>query len=411
MTNDEIIFITGICGYIGSNLAQYLLECEEYENYQIHGCDNFFKEHSDQRYREMMALQNPRLRIYLADLNHYETTQQLLRPREGTVKFIIHTSAAASAITSMRWPFEDFMNNAYSAALLARYLVNCLIERSGVHHTELPVERQVEAMKGSALNEEIPKLLVMTTNKVYGMIEGSIWVDPRVIPGSLWYNPGVAENPPVQQVELLETETQWVPSIPWLREHGVSEHFRLDTCQQYGVHKTFEGLLALDLNASYNLVTTEIRPTTMTGQMYFDQYAILAHGWVDYLTKLACQGQQVTVFGDGKQVRDPVHGWDVLKMIRIIMDKQVTEPDVVAGKAFNVGGGPESAFSLLDLFELLEEITGRPISYRHELSRQADPRWYCSNIELAEAALGWKKEFSIKNIVEELVTHFSTPNE
>ncbi len=403
MTNDEAIFITGICGYIGSNLARYLLDCEEYENYQIIGCDNLYKAHSDQRYSELMALQNPRLRIHLADLNHYESTQRLLDPRGETVKFIIHTSAAASAITSMRWPFEDFMNNAYSAAIIARFLVNRLIDRSGVRNSKLAVELQVEAMKDVALNDDIPKLLAMTTNKIYGMIEGSMWVDPRAIPGSLWYNPDEAENPPIKQVELMETETQWLPTSSWLRTHGISEHFRLDTCQQYGVHKTFEGLLALDLNASYNLITTEIRPTTMTGQMYFDQYAILAHGWVDYLTKQVCQGKQVIVFGDGKQVRDPVHGWDVLQMIRLIMDKQLTDPDIVAGKAFNIGGGPESAFSILDLFEMLEELTEHPASYRNELSRQADPRWYCSNTELAEAVLGWKKQYSIQNIVEELV--------
>jgi len=409
MAEEEIIFITGICGYIGSNLARYLLECEEYETYQIHGCDNFFKEHSDQRYRELVAIQNPRLCIYLADLNHYETTQRLLRPREGVVKSIVHTSAAASAIISMRFPFADFMNNAYSAAVLARFLVDRLVEKSGVRHTELPVEHQVEVMKEAALSEDVPKLIALTTNKVYGMIEGSMWVDPRAIPESLWYNPDAAENPPVRRIELLETETQWVPNIPWLREHGVSEYFRLDTCQQYGVHKTFESLLTLDLNASYNLVTTEIRPTTMTGRMYFDQYAILAHGWVDYLTKQICHGKQVTVFGDGKQVRDPVHGWDVLKMIRAIMDKQATEPDAVAGKAFNVGGGPENAWSILDLFELLEEFTGRPVTYRLELPRQADPRWYCSNIELAEKILDWKKDIPIRQIVEELATHHTNP--
>lgn len=408
MNNDDIIFITGICGYIGSNLARYLLECEAYETFQIHGCDNFFKEHSDQRYRELIALQNPRLQIYLADLNHYETSQKLLHPRNGSVKYIVHTSAAASAIISMRFPFPDFMNNAYSAAVLARILVDYLIDEAGVRHTELSLEHQVEAIKEVALSKNVPKLISLTTNKVYGMIEGSMWVDPRVIPGSIWYDPSAAEEPPVRRVELLETETQWVPTIPWLHNHGISEYFRLDTCQQYGVHKTFEGLLTLDLNNSYNLITTEIRPTTMTGQMYFDQYSILAHGWVDYLTKQVCQGNQVTVFGDGKQVRDPVHGWDVLKMIEMIMKIQATEPDIVAGKAFNIGGGPENAASILDLFNILEEITERPVTYRLDIPRQADPRWYCSNTELAEKVIGWKKEVSFRQIVEMLVDRHVT---
>jgi len=409
MPDEEIIFITGICGYIGSNLARYLLESDEYETYQIYGCDNLFKEHSDQRYREMMAHNNPRLHIFLTDLNHYDTVQRLLSPRTGVVKYIIHTSAAASAIQSMRYPFVDFMNNAYSASVLARFLVDRLVKHAGVRHTKLPLEQQIEAMKEIALNEAIPKLISLTTNKVYGMIEGSIWVDPRTIPGSLWYNPRDAENPPVQQVELVETETQWVPNIPWLREHGVSEYFRLDTCQQYGVHKTFEGLLTLDLNASYRLVTTEIRPTTMTGRMYFNQYAILAHGWVDYLTRQICHDEQVTVFGDGKQVRDPVHGWDVLKMILAIMNKQSSDPEGVAGKAFNVGGGPENALSILDLFEILEEFTGRSVMCKHQIPRQADPRWYCSNIELAETVLGWQKEVSSRQIVEELVAYHTNP--
>jgi CDP-paratose 2-epimerase len=95
-------------------------------------------------------------------------------------------------------------------------------------------------------------------------------------------------------------------------------------------------------------------------------------------------------------------------MIQLVMDKQLTDPDTVAGKAFNIGGGPDSAFSILDLFEMLEELTERPASYRNELSRQADPRWYCSNTELAEAVLGWKKQYSVQNIVEELVNSSPT---
>ena len=87
------------------------------------------------------------------------------------------------------------------------------------------------------------------------------------------------------------------------------------------------------------------------------------------------------------------------------MNKQSTTPEVVAGKAFNVGGGPENALSILDLFERLEEFTNHSINYCCEIPRQADPRWYCSNIEFAETILDWEKEISSEQIIEELVTY------
>ena len=102
-------------------------------------------------------------------------------------------------------------------------------------------------------------------------------------------------------------------------------------------------------------------------------------------------GRDVTIFGDGKQVRDVLHVDDLLRAY----EAAIRAPDKVAQQAFNIGGGPAHVLSLLDLIEMLEARLDRKMTLRWGDWRPGDQQVYVSDIRKLEAALGWKPEIGV----------------
>jgi CDP-paratose 2-epimerase len=107
-------------------------------------------------------------------------------------------------------------------------------------------------------------------------------------------------------------------------------------------------------------------------------------GWVAHFLIRALEGQPITIYGDGKQVRDILDVSDAVGAYVRALDRI----DDVAGRAFNLGGGPDNAVSLLQLVDEIRTIVGRDIELKFEDWRQGDQRWYVSDTHSARAALG-----------------------
>jgi CDP-paratose 2-epimerase len=110
-------------------------------------------------------------------------------------------------------------------------------------------------------------------------------------------------------------------------------------------------------------------------------------------------GRDITIFGDGKQVRDVLHVDDLLRAY----EGAIRAPDKVAQQAFNVGGGPGQLLSLLDLVEMLERRLGRAIALRWDDWRPGDQQVYVSDIRKLHTALSWKPEIGVESGIAQLM--------
>src|SRR5690606_20821610 len=106
----------------------------------------------------------------------------------------------------------------------------------------------------------------------------------------------------------------------------------------------------------------------------------------------------ITIYGDGKQVRDVLHVDDLVRAY----EAAITSPDKIKGQAFNIGGGTSQLLSLVDLIGLLEQRMGRKIPLRYDDWRPGDQRVYISDVRKLERVLGWKPEISVAEGVAQL---------
>jgi CDP-paratose 2-epimerase len=116
-------------------------------------------------------------------------------------------------------------------------------------------------------------------------------------------------------------------------------------------------------------------------------------GWVAHFLIRALEGKPITIYGDGKQVRDILDVGDAVNAYASALENI----DAVRGQVFNLGGGPANAISLLELIEEIRSITGRDVELRFEDWRRGDQRWYVSDTHAARSALnlpqpcGWRE--------------------
>jgi CDP-paratose 2-epimerase len=122
-------------------------------------------------------------------------------------------------------------------------------------------------------------------------------------------------------------------------------------------------------------------------------------GWVAWFAIAAMLGRDITIFGDGKQVRDILHVDDLVRAY----EAAIVAPEKVAGEAFNVGGGPSQILSLIDLVGALEHRLHSKIPLRWDDWRPGDQRVYVSDIRKLQKALDWKPEIDLNKGVPQLM--------
>jgi CDP-paratose 2-epimerase len=213
-----------------------------------------------------------------------------------------------------------------------------------------------------------PPLLFTSTNKVYG---------------------GLGD------VELGERATRYEPLDPALLGHGIPESRPLQFCTPYGCSKGAADQYVLDYARSYGLPTVVFRMSCIYGP---HQCGNEDQGWVAHFLISALLGQPITVFGDGKQVRDVLFVEDLVDAL-IRADADVER---LSGRAFNIGGGPKCAVSLVELIELIAEQQGERPRVAFGPWRRGDQRYYVSDTSAFTAATGWRPRVSPREGVRRL---------
>jgi CDP-paratose 2-epimerase len=183
---------------------------------------------------------------------------------------------------------------------------------------------------------------------------------------------------PAGGIEERETRYEF-RDIP----QGVSEERRLDFHSPYGCSKGAADQYTLDCHKSYGLKTVTFRQSCIYGP---HQFGVEDQGWVAWFIIAALLGRPLTIYGDGKQVRDVLHVDDLARLYEMA----AMNADKVNGKAYNIGGGPENAISLLELLALLEKRLGRPVPRAKADWRRGDQPVYVSDLSRVSTDLGWR---------------------
>jgi CDP-paratose 2-epimerase len=173
----------------------------------------------------------------------------------------------------------------------------------------------------------------------------------------------------------------WLPADPAVRDCGVGEARRLDFHTPYGCSKGAADQYVLDYARSFGVPAAVLRMSCIYGP---HQMGTEDQGWVAHFLISALAGQPITIFGDGRQVRDILFIDDAVEAYVAAWRHIGT----VRGQAFNLGGGPANAVSLLQLIRHIETLTGRPVDVEFRDWRAGDQRYYVSDTGRARRALG-----------------------
>jgi CDP-paratose 2-epimerase len=178
--------------------------------------------------------------------------------------------------------------------------------------------------------------------------------------------------------------------------NGVAETEQLDFYSPYGCSKGVADQYTIDYARIYGLKTVTFRQSCIYGTR---QLGIEDQGWVAWFAIAATLGKALTIYGDGKQIRDVL---DVRDLVRAY-EMAYAARDRISGRAYNVGGGPTNTMSLLELLAHLERVTGQPIPRRHADPRPGDQPVFVCDVRAAEADFGWKPTISVEAGVGHLI--------
>jgi len=193
------------------------------------------------------------------------------------------------------------------------------------------------------------------------------------------------------------------------KPNGFDESVNLDFHSPYGTSKGSADQYMLDFARIYGLKTVVFRHSSMFGGRQFSTYD---QGWLGWFTaqaiqiKEGTQKEPFTISGNGKQVRDLLHADDVTALYL----KAAEKIEIIKGQAFNVGGGIENSFSLLELFSFLESELDIKMEYTQLPFRESDQRVFVADISKAKELIGWKTRVSKEKGIYKMIDWVSKQN-
>ena len=169
---------------------------------------------------------------------------------------------------------------------------------------------------------------------------------------------------------------------------GIAETQPLDPCTPYGCSKAAADFYTLDHARIYGLKALTLRQSCIYGPR---QFGVEDQGWVAWFAMAARLDLPLTIYGDGKQVRDLLHVDDLVALYLLAADRA----EACLGRAYNVEGGPANTLSLLELIERLALWSGAPLDPSFAEARHGDQRVFVADSSRALEELGWSPQIGI----------------
>ncbi len=285
---------------------------------------------------QWLTEQHSNITLCQADLR---TDQAVLDEIVAKAEAIYHLAGQVAVTTSVTNPREDFDINALGTFNL------------------------LEAIRLRA--QKNPILIYSSTNKVYGGME---------------------------EVEIEEQNGRYgYKDYP----NGIAEDQLIDFHSPYGCSKGAADQYVRDYARIYGLRSVVFRQSCIYGPR---QFGIEDQGWVAWFTIATLADRPITIYGDGKQVRDVLYIEDLVRAFQTATE----QIDKTAGKIYNIGGGPTNTMSLLELVEFLKEYHGKAIKPDFGDWRPGDQPVYISDISKAKQEFGWEPKIKAKDGVKRL---------
>lgn len=310
------ILITGSCGFIGCNIALKAME----QGHEIIGFDNLSR--LGVEYNLVELNKNNHFFLIRGDVRNHSDFKKI-----PEVEAIIHLAAQPGISWSITNPRYDFEVNALGTLNILEFAR----ERS-----ELPV---IYASTNKCYSEEINEISMREGDTRY------YWTDDK-------YKNGIPESFPVDSA-------------------GKHPH------SPYGVSKLAGDLLMQEYYHIYGVPTVVNRMSCIAGQW---QQGCEDQGWLAWFVFVKMFDSVLTIYGDGKQVRDVLNVGELANLYL----QQLSDIDTYKGNVYNIGGGPENTYSLLEAMAHLVELDGRDFRIVYKERRLADHIIYISSLKKIE---------------------------
>lgn len=289
--------------------------------------DNLSRPGVEQNLQWLRDQHGDRMQVITGDIRDEKTVARAV----SGASHVFHFAAQVAVTTSLDQPRDDFLVNAHGTLNL------------------------LEAARA----RPVPPFFLMTsTNKVYGDLA---------------------------DLALQPTGQHYQPLDQAVRAGGISEARPLDFHSPYGCSKGAADQYVLDYARSYGMRTMVFRMSCIYGPR---QFGTEDQGWLAHFILRALRGEPITVYGDGRQVRDVLYVEDLVSAFLLAEQNA----GALSGRAFNIGGGPANAISLLDLLDRIEALQGRRPAVTFDDWRTGDQRYYVSDTRAFEQATGWRRK-------------------
>ena len=262
-----------------------------------------------------------------------------VRRAASDVTEIYHLAAQVAVTTSVEDPATDFAVNAQGT---------------------------FNVLEGARLSGLKPMLLYTSTNKVYGSLES---------------------------VAVEVDGTRYRACDEGFR--GVDEGAMLDFHSPYGCSKGAADQYVRDYARIYGVAAVVFRMSCIAGPRQFGNED---QGWVAHFLYSVLAGRPITIYGDGYQVRDVLHVYDLVDAMMAVR----ADPMRSRGEIYNVGGGMECAVSVREMLQCIEEKTGRPLRLEYGKVRPGDQPLYISQTGRLERHTGWRATRSLDRILTDI---------
>ena len=307
------------------------------EGHRVRLLDNLSRTGVERNLQWLIETHGDLVDIEVPDVRNFSIVKQAVKDASQ----VFHFAAQVAVTSSLVDPREDFEIN-------ARGTLNLL---EAVRTTENP-----------------PPLIFTSTNKVYGTL------------GDL---------------EFTKQPTRYVPVEPSIRERGIGENRPLDFHSPYGCSKGAADQYVVDYARTFRLPALVFRMSCIYGP---HQHGNEDQGWVAHFVIRSITGQPITIYGDGRQVRDILFIDDLVDAF-LLAQRNIKK---LAGNAFNIGGGPENSISLLELLDVLGGLHGGDLSICFEDWRAADQRYYVTDTSKFSELTGWKPRVGVNEGIKRL---------
>lgn len=291
------------------------------EGFHVLAVDNFSRPTGRHNAQELESRGS--IEIQEFDISNKDNIDRILKSFQPNV--VLHLAAQVAVTTSLENPYLDFNSN-----IVASFN---LLESMRTHSNA--------------------RLIFSSTNKVYGNLE----------------------ELPIK----VEASRYWYAKEEF---KGVSEQQVFDPHSPYGCSKGAVDKYITDYNRSYGLDSVVLRQSCIYGKR---QYGIEDQGWIAWFMISALRNRAVTIYGDGKQVRDALYVEDLCDLYL-----KLTTQEKMSKRVFNVGGGVDNSISVLELLIWIQSNFAPELSWDYSEERLGDQKIFVSDNTSLENELGWK---------------------